>query len=212
VLREAFDQPYRQISKLLAISEANDRRLAARAALPSRRRTEAGRSAPPSTSDSRFVDVQSSHHVRRAARRRCRHERQWHGCGIALRRRAPDRRREWHDRSCIYSAEDRAIPPATQRSAPTAAERATAGVGGGHGGADRVHARRAECWTAAGRPGARSPRAAGAPGADLRAHSRRPDHRRSELAMGVRREPANRNCGDRRRRARTRRSSRSPPG
>ena len=27
VLREAFDQPYRQISKLLAISEANDRRL-----------------------------------------------------------------------------------------------------------------------------------------------------------------------------------------
>jgi len=47
VLREAFDQPYRQISKLLAISEANDRRLAARAALPSRRRTEAGRSAPP---------------------------------------------------------------------------------------------------------------------------------------------------------------------
>ena len=27
VLREAFDQPYRQISKLLAISEADDRRL-----------------------------------------------------------------------------------------------------------------------------------------------------------------------------------------
>jgi hypothetical protein len=88
----------------------------------------------------------------------------------------------------------------------------TAGLGGGHGGADRVHARRAACWTAAGRPGARRPRAAGAPGADLRAHPRRRDHRRSELAMGVRREPANRNCGDRRRRARARRSSRSPPG
>jgi hypothetical protein len=62
------------------------------------------------------------------------------------------------------------------------------------------------------RPGARRPRAGGALSADLRAHPRRRDHRRSELAMGVRREPANRDCGDRRRRARARRSSRSPPG
>jgi len=60
--------------------------------------------------------------------------------------------------------------------------------------------------------GARRPRAAGAPGADLRAHPRRRDHRRSGLAMAVRREPVNRSCGDRRRCARARRSSRSPPG
>ena len=33
VLREAFDYPYRQISKVLAISEANARQLAARARL-----------------------------------------------------------------------------------------------------------------------------------------------------------------------------------
>jgi RNA polymerase sigma-70 factor, ECF subfamily len=51
VLREAFDYPYRQISKVLAISEANARQLAARTAPPSRP-NDAGRSAPPSTSDS----------------------------------------------------------------------------------------------------------------------------------------------------------------
>jgi RNA polymerase sigma-70 factor, ECF subfamily len=103
VLREAFDYPYRQISKVLAISEANARQLAARAPPSRRRTTQAGQRRQHQRFLDAFVDAAQTGAVTKreglavdvVTSVPCMIAAQpWDGA-------PPDGRREWRDISCI---------------------------------------------------------------------------------------------------------------
>ena len=125
VLREAFEYPYRQISKVLAISEANARQLAARARLhlagERRRQVSAAQPSDSSTRSSTPPRLEISPRSKgcsppmssRASLARLRHSPATARPGSATRM----------ARHIVYllCREDRAIPPATQRFMATRA-------------------------------------------------------------------------------------------